>query len=161
MSTVIDTYSNSWNKLKISKQNGVLHMPILNKHNIQAVFFAETRQVSQALWWTHGAEVNDFRRYSTIWSHITATGTVIRVTLTKCVPLTWAPGTITPSFISMASGPKISTGTVYLPRHAASAIYISRCWMLSRNMTSRHYESHIENDCHRTKSNISVPAGRS
>jgi hypothetical protein len=54
-----------------------------------------------------------------------------------------------------------STGPVYLPRHAASVTNIPHCLILSRIMTSRHAESHIENDSHRTKSNTAVSAGSS
>lgn len=36
---------------------------------------------------------------------VIAMGHVTRVTFTKSVPLTWAPGKITTTFISMASGP--------------------------------------------------------
>jgi hypothetical protein len=56
---------------------------------------------------------------------------------------------------------KLSTGTVCLPRHAASAIDICQCLIMSRNMTFRHPASHIENDARPTKSNISVSHGRS
>jgi len=170
--TVIDIYSKTLNKLEISKQNSVLHETTLNKHKIQPSSFLQLDKLAHALKWTYGVEYNDFRRKSNITVEIPNGHTLPEVTVIAtghcqsrylyqvcALDLCATKSNYNVNFYGLRSN--FSTGTVYLPRHAASAINISHCFILSLSWHPDTLESHIENDSRRTKSNTAVSAGRS